>query len=86
MGPFCRQSRVVGALCRACQKKSPSNCRNQLLVATRYERIMQANTSWHVCMGHVTRMNESWHTYEWIMSRVWMSHGNIVYVCIISQQ
>jgi len=25
-------------------------------------------------MGHVTRMNESCHTYEWVMSHVWMSH------------
>ena len=25
-------------------------------------------------MSHVTRMNESCHTYEWVMSHVWMSH------------
>jgi len=25
-------------------------------------------------MSHVTHMNESCHTYEWVMSRIWMSH------------
>ena len=28
----------------------------------------------HVWMSHVTRMNESCHTYEWVMAHVWMSH------------
>jgi len=27
-----------------------------------------------VWMSHVTRMNESRHTYEWVTSHVWMSH------------
>ena len=22
-----------------------------------------------------THMNESWHTYEWVMAHIWMSHG-----------
>ena len=25
-------------------------------------------------MSYVTRMNESCHTYEWVMSHIWMSH------------
>ena len=25
-------------------------------------------------MSHVTHMNESWHTYEWVMSHIRMSH------------
>jgi len=25
-------------------------------------------------MSHVTHMNESFHTYEWVMSHIWMSH------------
>ena len=25
-------------------------------------------------MNHDTRMNESWHTYEWVMAHIWMSH------------
>ena len=25
-------------------------------------------------MGHVTQMNESCHTYEWVMPHIWMSH------------
>jgi len=25
-------------------------------------------------MSHVTHMNESCHTYEWVMSHIWMSH------------
>ena len=29
--------------------------------------------TWHVWMSRVTRMNDSCHTYEWVMSRVWMS-------------
>ena len=37
----------------------------------------------HVCISHVTHMNESWlmfdlclcHTYEWVMSHIWMSHA-----------
>ena len=28
-----------------------------------------------VCMRHGTHMNESWYTYEWAMSHMWMSHG-----------
>jgi len=28
----------------------------------------------HVWMSHVTHMNESCHTYEWVMSHTWMSH------------
>jgi len=26
-------------------------------------------------MSHGTHMNESWHTYEWVMAHIWMSHG-----------
>ena len=26
-------------------------------------------------MSHGTHMNESWHTYEWVMSHTWMNHG-----------
>ena len=26
-------------------------------------------------MRHGTHMNESWHTYEWVMAHIWMSHG-----------
>ena len=25
-------------------------------------------------MSHGTHMNESWHTYEWVMANIWMSH------------
>jgi len=28
----------------------------------------------HMSMSHVTRANESDHTFEWVMSHVWMSH------------
>ena len=28
----------------------------------------------HTWMSHVTRMNESCYTYEWVMSHIWMSH------------
>ena len=27
-----------------------------------------------IWMSHVTHMNESWHTYEWVMSHIWTSH------------
>jgi len=26
-------------------------------------------------MSHGTHVNESWHTYEWVMAHIWMSHG-----------
>ena len=29
-------------------------------------------------MSHVTRMNESCHTYKWVMSHVWMSHVTLM--------
>ena len=31
---------------------------------------------WHdsFMMSHVTHMNESYHTYEWVMSHIWISH------------
>jgi len=28
----------------------------------------------HIWMGHVSHMNESCCTYEWVMSHIWMSH------------
>jgi len=28
----------------------------------------------HIWMSHVTHMNESRHTYEWVTSHIWMSH------------
>ena len=29
----------------------------------------------HMCMSHVTHMNEQWcHAYQWVMSHTWMSH------------
>ena len=28
----------------------------------------------HIWMSHVAHMNESCHTYEWVMSHTWMSH------------
>jgi len=30
----------------------------------------------YIWMSHVTRMNESCHTYEWVMSHVWMSYDS----------
>jgi len=35
----------------------------------------------HVWISHATRMNESCHTYEWIMSRVWMRCVCTAYAC-----
>jgi len=35
-------------------------------------------------MSHVTHMNESCHTYEWVMSHVWMSHGTHINVSYFS--
>jgi len=32
----------------------------------------------HIWMSHVTHMNESCHTYEWVMSHTWMSHVTCV--------
>jgi len=33
-------------------------------------------------MRHVTRMNESYHSYEWVMSHIWMSHHtNVIVLC-----
>jgi len=32
------------------------------------------NDSYHISSSHVTHMNESCHTYEWVMSHIWMIH------------
>jgi len=36
----------------------------------------------HVWMSHVTRMNESCHTYKWVISHIWMSHVTHTNACI----
>jgi ABC-type transport system involved in Fe-S cluster assembly fused permease/ATPase subunit len=33
------------------------------------------NESCRIWMSHVTHMNESYHTYKWVMSHIWMSHA-----------
>jgi len=30
------------------------------------------------CTCHVARVNDSWHTYGWVMSHIWMSHVALV--------
>jgi len=30
----------------------------------------------HIWLSPVTHMNESRHTYEWVMSHIWMNHGH----------
>ena len=37
-------------------------------------RVAQEWVMSHICMRHVTQMNESRHTYEWVTSHIWMSH------------
>ena len=32
------------------------------------------NTACHIWMSHVTHMNESCHTYEWVVPHIWMEH------------
>jgi len=40
-----------------------------------YEWVVQhVNDSWHIWKSHVTHMNESCHTHEWVMSLTWISH------------
>jgi len=34
--------------------------------------------SWHIRMSHGTHMNDSWHTYEWVMAHSWMSNGTLM--------
>jgi len=29
----------------------------------------------HIRMSHITYMDESWHTFEWVMAHIWMSHA-----------
>jgi hypothetical protein len=36
-------------------------------------RDMSHDTT-HICMSHVTHMNESCHTYEWVISHIWMRY------------
>jgi len=36
--------------------------------------MCQMNASRHISMSHVTHMNESCHTYEWVTTHIWMSH------------
>jgi len=43
---------------------------------------------WHICMSHVTDMNDSFHTYGWVMSHTWASHvtrmSRHTYECVMS--
>ena len=35
----------------------------------------QESVTPHICMGHITHMQESCHTHELVMAHVWMRHG-----------
>ena len=71
------------SICGSCSiyRTSPKNMSMRSQVRDSLEEIpiyvcVQTHT-WitHIWMSHGTRMNESWHTYEWVMAHVWMSHG-----------
>jgi len=34
----------------------------------------------HIWVSHVTHMKESCHTYEWVMSHIWMSHVSHIWM------
>ena len=38
------------------------------------EHVPSISPSARCGISHVTNMNESCHTYEWVMSQIWMSH------------
>jgi len=42
--------------------------------------LVHANDQSHIWMSHVTHMNESCHTYESVMSHIWISHTWIIHV------
>ena len=37
--------------------------------------IFRCRSVWKHVYSHVTHMNESFHTYKWVISHIWMSHG-----------
>ena len=36
----------------------------------------------HIFMSHVTLIDESFHTHEWVMSHIWMSHVTYAHLCV----
>jgi len=65
--------------------ESQMTCSNQI-----YSRV---NESWqqnegdmaHIRMSHGSHVNESRHTYAWVMSHIWMTYINQVY-CTMSRR
>jgi len=43
----------------------------QAFSARRFSGVNESCPTWHDQVAH---MNESWHTYEWVMAHLWMSH------------
>ena len=79
MGESCpTQERVTSCHSLSLSLMNESTC---ILVATPMDESYHTWTSpttheWvvsHIWMRHVTHINESWHTYEWVMSHTWTS-------------
>ena len=51
-----------------------SHSPHHTLAASTNPHWEQSRPVTHVWMSHVTYMNESCHTYEWVMWHIWMSH------------
>jgi len=47
-----------------------------------FEELSIQLQAYHVCMRHVTHMNESCHTYGWVVLQTWMSHVTHTCVCV----
>jgi len=63
------------------QHTATTHCNNTLqqhTATTHCNNTLQQHTSalstWTAYISHATHMNESCHTYEWVMSHIWMSH------------
>ena len=47
----------------------------QLKASYAFTLLCTSNVSWFLLLlSHVTRVNASWHTYEWVMLHIWMGH------------
>jgi len=66
-------------MCMLCENSGRCAC----CVMTQYDvcRVVTLMSNiWWAC--HVTHTNEPWHTYEWVMSHIWMSHDSRIIRCI----
>jgi len=53
-------------------------CVNESCYIMNRSRHIWESTMSHKRMSHVNHLNESCHTYEWVMSHMWISHNSVM--------